>query len=142
MDPRDFHKLAERLAAGSTPAEYRTAIGRAYYAAFNVGAESLRGMGFRVGKGAAAHGEVQHSLQNGGVPSIAAVASELKMLHTMRNRADYQLDAIDVEKQPNAIRIVVTTRDLINSLDAALRGPQRAQIQSAIGKWRRENGYP
>lgn len=68
MDPRDFHALAVRLATGTAPAaaDCRTAISRAYYAVFNVAAEHLRGMGFPIGKGAAAHGEVQKCLANGG----------------------------------------------------------------------------
>ena len=46
MDPRDFHALALRLTAGSGAAGYRSAIGRSYCAAFNVGATTLRGLGF------------------------------------------------------------------------------------------------
>ena len=60
MDPREFHRLAQRLASQGSPAECRTAVSRAYYSTFNVGAEMLRGLGFRIRKGAAAHGEVYH----------------------------------------------------------------------------------
>ena len=69
MDPRDFHSLAARLARGNTPAEFRTAIGRAYYA-------------------------------------------------------------------------VTLAGEMIRTLDAAFSGPRRAQLQSAIAKWRCDNGYP
>jgi hypothetical protein len=31
---------------------------------------------------------------------------------------------------------------VIAQLEASLLGPSRAQIQMAIAKWRRENGYP
>jgi hypothetical protein len=31
---------------------------------------------------------------------------------------------------------------MIRTLDAAFGGPQRAQLQAAIQKWRRDNGYP
>ena len=39
MDPRAFHALAQKLASDPAPAECRTAVSRAYYATFNVGAE-------------------------------------------------------------------------------------------------------
>ena len=51
--------LAQRLEAlrEALAADCRAAISRAYYAAFNVGAELLRGCGFPVGRGAGAHGD-------------------------------------------------------------------------------------
>ena len=142
MDPRDFHTLASRLAAGTTPAEYRTAIGRSYYAAFNVAAELLRNLGFPLGRGAAAHGEVQRCLSNAGDPAVAAVAAGLGQLHSRRNRADYQLDNPDVETSKNAMAAVSQAGAMITSLDQALAGPQRAQLQGTIKQWRRDNGYP
>src|SRR5579884_2686180 len=117
MDPREFNRLAQRLAAGSSPAEFRSAISRAYYAVFNVGAEVLRSLGFRVGRGAAAHGEVQFCLQNSGDPEVAAVASELRNLHSLRNRADYQLDRTDAETALIATSTVATASALIHTLD-------------------------
>lgn len=141
MNPREFTNLAARLAAGVTPAESRTAISRAYYAVFNVGAEALRGMGFTTGKGAAAHGEIQKCLGNSGDPAIATVASKLNDLHASRNRADYQLDRTDVEKSVNARAAVMRAEEMIQTLDAAFGGPQRTQLQATIQKWRRDNGY-
>ena len=60
MDPREFSKIASALLAMKVPAANRSAISRAYYAAFNVGVEKLRDLGFNVRRGAAAHGEVVH----------------------------------------------------------------------------------
>src|SRR4051812_36246199 len=123
MDPRDFHTLAVRLAAGSSAADRRTAISRSYYAAFNLAAELLRGLGFAVGRGAAAHGEVQRCLANSGIVQLALVASDLGDLHSSRNRADYQLDRLDVEKSANAQVVVTLGAEVIRLLDAAFRGP-------------------
>ena len=123
-------------------ADCRTAVGRAYYAVFNVAADHLRKQGFVVGKGAAAHGEVQKCLSNADDITLAAVASELNKLHTLRNRADYQLGPNDVEKQPNARKIVAMAGSLIVDLDAKFGGTQSGLIRDAIEKWRRLNGYP
>lgn len=142
MDPRDFLAQAKRLAAGAAPpADCRTAISRAYYAAFNVGAAHLRDFGFPVGRGAAAHGEVQRCLANCGDPAIAKAASQLGDLHTPRNQADYQMDRQDVEA-PGAARMMTDLAGrVIQAFDTAFRGPARAQIDAAIRQWRRDNGY-
>ena len=142
MNPRDFHALAMGLAAGTTPAEHRTAVGRSYYAVFNVAADLLREFGFRIGRGAAAHGEVQKCLYNSGNPEVAYVASELGVLHSWRNRADYQLDKGDVEFPINATQAVELAGELISVLDRVASDANRLQIQSAIAAWRRANGYP
>ena len=111
MDPRAFHTLAQRLSPGPAAADCRTAVSRAYYATFNVGAEILRGLGFRVRKGAAAHGEIYHCLSNGGDPAVVT-------------------------------KIVATAGAVIRVLDEAFASPRRLQLQPAIARWRRENGYP
>jgi len=141
MNARDFHELAVRLAAGNSAAEHRAAVGRSYYAVFNV-ADLLREFGFRVGRGAAAHGEVQKCLYNSGDADITHVASELGVLHALRNRADYQLDKGDVEFPANATQSVDLAVELIAILDRAGVGPNRPQIQATIAAWRRANGYP
>jgi hypothetical protein len=142
MNPRAFHTLAQRLSPGPAAADCRTAVSRAYYATFNVGAEILRGLGFRVRKGAAAHGEIYHCLSNSGDPAVEDAASELNDLHGLRNRADYQLESQDVERPAVVTKIVATAGAVIRVLDEAFASPRRPQLQAAIAKWRRENGYP
>jgi hypothetical protein len=144
MDPRDFHSLALRLvsSASATAADCRTAVGRSYYAVFNVAADHLRRQGFRIGKGAAAHGEVQKCLSNSGEPVLATVASELNDLHTSRNRADYQLGPGDVENPAIARNVAAMAGRLIQYLDGSFGGVNSGSIYAAIQKWRRDNGYP
>lgn len=142
MNPRDFQSLAARFAVGTAPSELRTAVSRSYYAVFNVGAEILRSLGFPIGKGAAAHGEVQKCLGASGDPAIVAVSSELNDLHASRNRADYQLDRTDIERPATVRAIVTQAGELIRVLDVSFSGPQRPQLHAAILAWRRANGYP
>lgn len=142
MDPRDFHALALRLAAGPGAAEHRSAISRSYYAAFNVGAATLRGLGFPIGKGAAAHGEVQKCLWNAGDAAVSAAASLLDELHSRRNRADYQLERTDAESAVSAHAAGRLAGEAIETLDRLFSGPQRPQLQATIQRWRRANGYP
>jgi hypothetical protein len=144
MNPREYQALAERWVVGqsATGAECRAAISRAYYWAFNVGAELLRSMGFCIAKGGGSHGEVRVCLSNGGDAEVAIAASSLGDLHTDRNRADYQLDRTDVEQLAHARNAVKKASAVIQVLDAAATGPRRAQLQAAILAWRRANGYP
>jgi hypothetical protein len=144
MNPRDFHSLAVELVAGATvdAAQCRTAIGRSYYGVFNVAADHLRSQGFVIGKGAAAHGEVQKCLSNSGEPALATVGSKLNDLHTSRNRADYPLSLGDVEIPANARKIVEMAGRLIQLLDASFGGANSGAIHAAIQKWRHNNGYP
>ncbi len=112
MDPRSFRDLAAKLAgrAEPAPAEHRSAMSRAYYAAFHVAAALLREWHFKVPENADGHGEVQDLLTDSGDPRMMQVASELGTLRTKRNQADYKLDRRDVEVRAQAIMVIVNTR--------------------------------
>lgn len=142
MNPRDFQALAVRLLRGPTPAELRSATGRAYYAAFHVARDWLIRLGIRVSKGGAAHGEVQICLENSGAPEIAEAGSALRRLHAHRIRAHYRLDVPDAEKAAFAEQAVESARDIITILDKPRSSSELAKIQSTIAAWRRANGYP
>ena len=64
MDPRAFLALAESLAKGPGPAEHRTAINRAYYAAYNYAIVVLESIGLTIPRTAQGHGEVRELLEN------------------------------------------------------------------------------
>jgi hypothetical protein len=52
---RDFLAIARQLASGSTEAEWRSAISRAYYATFHVARELLEDLSFAVPRADRAH---------------------------------------------------------------------------------------
>jgi hypothetical protein len=55
MNWRDFLSLATRLAAATTEADWRTAVSRAYYAAFHVARRLLTDLNFTVPRADRAH---------------------------------------------------------------------------------------
>jgi uncharacterized protein (UPF0332 family) len=55
MNGRDFLPLATQLAGGTTEAEWRSAVSRAYYAAFHVARRLLSELGFTVPRADRAH---------------------------------------------------------------------------------------
>src|SRR5688572_4081243 len=97
MNPRDFHDVAVDLMGKGGAACCRTAIGRAYYAAFQTAVLILRGCGFRISKGPQAHGEVINRLLNSKNAAVERVGSQLGDLKNKRNDADYELEDKKVE---------------------------------------------
>lgn len=138
MNPRDFHHLASQLVNDTSPAALRSAISRAYYAAYNVAVEFLADLGFRVSKGPAGHGEVQHRLSNSEDTEVMQVGSQLTDLHSRRIQADYRLDRTDVENSKTVRALVEQTRRMIHILDSCRSEPRRTQITTAIQNWERK----
>ena len=98
FDPIGFLGTARLLARPQTDghdsaARCRSAISRAYYAAFNVAAEALRQRGCAIPQDAHAHGDVCDLLLRAGVRELTVAARVLGRLRISRNQADYVLDA-------------------------------------------------
>jgi len=137
MDPREFHQVASRLASGTRPGELRSAISRAYYAAYNVSVQILKEMGFKIPESSAGHGEVQNRLGNSGDGEIEVVASQLTDLHSRRIQADYKMARRDVERQGTAQGIVEQAGRMIHLLNGCRSEPKRTQVVNAIKEWER-----
>ena len=138
MDPRDFQQLASILSKGKRPAEVRTAISRAYYAAFNVGVELLQNMGFTILKSSAAHGEVLNHLGNSGDDDIKEASVKLGDLSSMRIKADYRLEYTWIETPKTAKAWVKQAKNVIDTLDTSCTGEKREQIIKAIKDWKQK----
>ena len=137
MEPRQFQYLAERLAEhGAYPAEFRSAISRAYYAAFHLGLNLLREMGFPIVQNQHAHEEVYRHLNNSCDGELVRAASKMNDLRTKRNHADYKLDRSDVEEKKNAKMIVHQAARLIETIERRCNSESRSQIIEAIQDWR------
>ena len=103
MDPQHFLDLARLLSARDDASACRTAISRAYYAAYHVAAGMLRNeMGVRIPSGAEGHGAVHNCLALCEDPDITPVGHRIANLYGDRVRADYHLDTRYVEKARNA----------------------------------------
>jgi hypothetical protein len=103
MDPMRFLDLAKVLKGGSATAENcRTAIGRAYYAAFNVGVEALKAIGIQPSQNPSSHGELRNCLGACNDPDLRKANARLGALHSRRIRADYQMSDPVVETRMEA----------------------------------------
>jgi hypothetical protein len=88
MTGRDFLVLAYSLANQSTEAAWRSAVSRAYYAAFHVARQLLTDLGFRVPFADRAHDYLWLRLQNCGEAPVETAGAELKELRKYRNYAN------------------------------------------------------
>src|SRR3954453_10141417 len=93
MNPRDFLLVAEDLLESVREADWRTAVSRAYYAAFLVAVELFRVAGFVVPADRRAHQFVYLRLNNCGRAEVVEAAEWLSALRDRRNRADYNTAA-------------------------------------------------
>jgi uncharacterized protein (UPF0332 family) len=119
MAPERFLDLALILKGGPATAEnYRTAISRAYYAAFHVGVAMLETLGIRTTEGPGGHGDVvrclsachDHELQEAGV--------RLRILHSRRRQADYKLTDPNAETRREADLACLDSREIIERIDS------------------------
>lgn len=92
MNARDYLELAGELAGGSREADWRSAVSRAYYAAFHVARNLLVQVGFRPPADAQGHAYLWLRLSNTGHPDLDEVGQHLHNLRQVRGQADYQFD--------------------------------------------------
>jgi uncharacterized protein (UPF0332 family) len=136
MTGRDFLVLANRLAAASTEAEWRSAVSRAYYGAFHEARQLLTELGFTVPRDDRAHKYLSFRLSNAGNPLARLAGSELDILRGDRNAADYDLHrplmsvpAGDSVRQAGLI---------VQNLDALRQEPARSDITDAMKDYERD----
>ncbi len=137
MNPRDFLEVAGEWAAGSREAEWRSAVSRAYYAAFHATCRLLSQCGFVVPQGDQAHGYLWLRLSNSGHPQVQSAGSNLRLLRTLRNRADYDLQY----SFPHALAFaqVQAAEDIIQLLETLPAMPiLLGQVTDAIKVYERD----
>jgi uncharacterized protein (UPF0332 family) len=136
MNERDFLTLAQALAAQTTEAAWRSAVSRAYYAAFHVARRLLEDLGFTVPSDEKAHAYLWLRLSNSGDPQTLRAGSDLRDLRRYRNEADYHLWRF--VPQSLAVHRLHIAERIIQWLDAARVQPTRTQITDAMKVYERD----
>jgi uncharacterized protein (UPF0332 family) len=137
MNGRDFLPLARQLLGiGGEPAR-RSAVSRAYYAAFHVARDLLTDLGFTTPRADRAHEYLYRRLNNGGLAAVRVAANQLHDLRSQRNRADYDMpvpfSAALAAGQVAAAEYVVQTLD-------ALTAAERTQLTDAMKLYEQQIG--
>jgi hypothetical protein len=155
MNPRRHLELAQALMIGvrsGTPVstgtgdvECRCVVGRSYYCAFLVARDFLNQIGLWITPTSAGHNTVQYALNNSGVASLRKVGSQLEILSTERNYADYEPSNPRAETVAAAEAALSTATTAIQMLDIILAGRvtpplDLAAVANTILAWARANG--
>lgn len=130
MDGRDFYTLAQQLALRTTEAAWRSAVSRAYYAAFHVARQLMEDLGFTVPRVDRAHGHLWLRLSNCGDSQVQHAGANLNDLRRDRNWADY--DLARPMRQAVVRRSLLVVPQIIRVLDAAALEPTRTRITDAM----------
>ena len=93
IQAEEFLRLAEIYATGKSEADWRSAVSRAYYAAFHVAREFMASLGFVTPRADLAHAFLWRRLENCGCIPLTLAGSRLNQLRGERNRADYDLNS-------------------------------------------------
>lgn len=138
MDPRRFLDLARLLKGGpATPESYRSAISRAYYAAFHVGVVSLDAIGIGLNEGPQAHGELPQCLGACQDADLDEARDHLRRLSGRRRRADYRLDDAAAETRKEADLACQEAAEAIRILDQLKRDPGKQAAILAMKQYAR-----
>ncbi len=131
MRAKEFAGVASRLSQIPTagPADFRTSISRAYYAAYLVAVEVLTQMGSVLQAGPGGHSEVANCLIASGDNAVSEAGRAMSDLHTRRIHADYRMARIDVETKTSAQSACEIAHDIIRELE--LFGADQARWQAA-----------
>ncbi len=97
FDWREFFTVAEELAERDEERDKRTAVGRAYYAAFGTARSHLESSGVTFAKGSGVHGAVWGHLSKSSDPVERQLGATGNRLRVTRNRADYDADVDRLE---------------------------------------------
>jgi len=130
IQPEDFLNLAESWIQSGSEAEWRSAVSRAYYAAFHKARRLFTDLGFQPPRGDQAHAYLWLRLLNCGDPQIQVAGSDLNTLRRDRNLADYGID--QNLSQTDGLTQVQSARQIIQVLITAASEPTRTQITDAM----------
>lgn len=120
----EFLKLAETYATGKSEADWRSAVSRAYYAAFHVARDFLTSLGFVTPRAEVAHAFLWRRLGSCGLAPLALAGSRLNQLRGERNRADYDLNSDlprkDAQAAVKSAAMIIATLQAVSPDDRRL----------------------
>lgn len=141
-----FYRLGLGIMASNPtpdPATCRTAIGRAYYAALNRADQALDRWGSSCGRGPQKHGLAVRFLDATNDPDLISASGDLNDLKTMRNLADYDMNAFKVETVSQARRALDLAKGIMDWIEAVDNDPaRRTTAEGHIKLYKRKTNTP
>jgi hypothetical protein len=133
MHAKEFAGVASRLSqiAAAGPADFRTSISRAYFAAYHVAIEALTRIGAVLHARPGGHSEVANCLIASGDDAVRDAGRAKSDPHTRRIHADYLMARSDVETGTSAQSACEIAHDIICELESF--GADAARCKAAKG---------
>src|SRR5207247_11355215 len=128
---------AELWVKGTSEAEWRSAISRAYYAAFHAARQFMEDLSFLVPRGEQAHAYLWLRLSNCGDHQLQIAGSRLNVLRSQRNRSDYEL-SINVHQASGLVQVQVAA-EIVQIIEGTNQAPTRAQVTDTIKAYERKS---
>lgn len=141
MEGKEFISVAQKLVQMRSEAAIRSAISRAYYAAFITGRELLFELGFSLPIDASAHEQLYFRLHNAGIPAIKDIADWLKDLRKRRLQADYEMKNRDFHSHTECELHIARAKLVIAQLESCYQQPLRNQLKTGIQEYERKIGF-
>ena len=137
MEPAEFQAFAERIIESHAvePAEIRTAISRAYYAAYHAAFNFLEAIGLSPRTDKWAHDDIFSHFANSGCEDLQRLGSTLGNLHNRRIEADYALSNLEIEKPEIAARVVARTARVLRELGQLPQHQDAAAFTAEMKAW-------
>jgi uncharacterized protein (UPF0332 family) len=137
MNGRDFLDTARHLAGLGGEANHRSAVSRAYYAAFHAARDLVTSLRFWKPRADRAHNYLYVRLNNFGEVQVQSGAFLLNKLRGLRNQADYDIG--QPLSQADAVKSVRDADRILQAFDSLIPA-QRVQITSAIKQYEQQIG--
>lgn len=133
MNGRDFVALAAVLSNGTSAAELRTSVSRAYYGAFHVAYDYVyRVCRVNLPLDGACHKRLHQLLESTQVPFLVAIGGNLSSLRDARNKADYKLDLSAPNTAQNASYFLEIANGVVNDVETLLISVADSTAMDAI----------
>jgi len=135
MEGKAFLEIAQQLVQKRTEPALRSAISRAYYAAYNCCIQLLGELGFRFGQHAPAHEKVYQYLRNAGIIEIQDAADILNRLRRRRNSADYDMTSIEFQNHIVCQLDLAKAQAIILQIEKYSHEPFRTQLRNGLNNY-------
>jgi len=135
MEGKDFFELAQKLVQMRTEPALRSAISRAYSAAYHCCIKLLRELGFQFSKDSSVHEKVAAHLNNSAITEIEFAGKELNYLRRRRNHADYDLALKDFQNHIVCQLDLARTQAVIVLIEKYSHEPFRTPLRNGLREY-------
>ncbi len=135
MEAKTFFTFAQKLVQMRDEPALRSAVSRAYYAAYHFSIGLVREIGFQFEKGAPAHEKIYQYLRNTQMQDAVSAANDLKLLRKRRNEADYELDSSEFKDHISCQIDLARAQLIISQVEKLAREPLRTQLTNGLRKY-------